>query len=422
MSRKKKIIVIASYTLAIIAALSACLGVSMVKLAEFRRAARYSADSAFEETVRSVDALCASLKKSRYATDPAMAGKLCMEIYADALSAESAMSALPFATHELEKTASFLNCAGDYAYTLGGSRTEGGFTGEELKNLRSLTDKAEKYSSLLRNLQTKLNDAVITMDTRENQTGNVGAEENKSLLSTALLDYEQSLPEEKAMEYDGKYGKVKEQKEGSFTEEELKSMAAKALGAEESELRLAFAFEGEKGRKCYAVGDRQVCVCPAGVESIGCSRLVLQQRISEERAAEIGDKYVQAQGYTEIKAISSKNEGGIYTLRYVSERDGIFYPGSSLTVSVALDDGSIYSFSAEKYDPELPAVSWTVDGMTAQKAVPQALTVESGGQMVLESAGGKAVPCYEFICTDENGGQVTIHVNGETGRQYDITI
>ena len=47
-----------------------------------------------------------------------MCGKVCAEICADARMAETAMSALPFSTVELEQIRGFLGVTGDYAYTL----------------------------------------------------------------------------------------------------------------------------------------------------------------------------------------------------------------------------------------------------------------------------------------------------------------
>ena len=66
MSKKKKLrIVLGTYACALIAALGIFSYVSWRNLRDYRLAARYSAQEAFEETVAAVDHMSAALKKKR---------------------------------------------------------------------------------------------------------------------------------------------------------------------------------------------------------------------------------------------------------------------------------------------------------------------------------------------------------------------
>ena len=89
---RKVFTVITAYALAIIAVLGLFSFVSYKNLGIYRQSSRYASMLAFEETVDAVDRMSSTLAKSVYATDGAMCGKICSQVYADALAAEAALS------------------------------------------------------------------------------------------------------------------------------------------------------------------------------------------------------------------------------------------------------------------------------------------------------------------------------------------
>ena len=130
MSQKAKFI-FGTYIAAALVALSLCCAIGYSRLTDYRRAAAYSSRAAFATTVKAVDSMGAAMKKSLYATDGGLCSSLCGQVYASASAAEAAMLSLPFATEELENLASFLNLAGDYAYSLAPAAAENGFEMKE---------------------------------------------------------------------------------------------------------------------------------------------------------------------------------------------------------------------------------------------------------------------------------------------------
>ena len=102
--------------------------------------------------VTAADALSLSLKKLAYANDEALGKGLCAQAHAAALSCDTALSVLPFATQELEQISAFLNVAGDYAYTLC-AQPRDGFTEEQLTVLTDMSATAADLADSLRELQ-----------------------------------------------------------------------------------------------------------------------------------------------------------------------------------------------------------------------------------------------------------------------------
>ncbi|MBO5496441.1 MAG: germination protein YpeB, partial [Oscillospiraceae bacterium] len=154
MSKKIRVLLIA-YTLAALIGLGGLAWASQSRLNWYRASSDLSAARAFEEAVTAADALSLSLKKLAYANDEALGKGLCAQAHAAALSCDTALSVLPFATQELEGLLGFLNRAGDYTASLCALSAE---TLEESdrQHLRDFGDAAASLADSLRQLQTKV--------------------------------------------------------------------------------------------------------------------------------------------------------------------------------------------------------------------------------------------------------------------------
>ena len=425
MSKKKKLrIVLGTYACALIAALGIFSYVSWRNLRDYRLAARYSAQEAFEETVAAVDHMSAALKKSVYATDGGMCVKICSQVYADALAAEAAMATLPFSTQELEQISGYINQVGDYAYTLCAAAAPEGFTDEQAENLASLSDLAEGLSSSLRELHTSFHNGSVTMDSSELTLRNVGADTGEGRISAELLRFESEFPRRAALEYDGRYGVSDESGTAGkkLSDAEKLAMAASFAGVSPAEVRLAYDYEGVEGRKCYSAGDMLVCVGPRGVESMGRSSLISESRISAEKAQEIAFSYLESHGFEDMALIAAEEGCGTARMKFASTQDGALCLDNFVRISVALDDGSIYAFNAESYSPGAVEAEWNISEQQALSALPESLTAADVKKVVIQSDGGRSMGCYELDCTAPGGGEVKIFVDAVTGRQAEISV
>jgi len=419
-SRKIKVLAL-TYSIALITAMGFYGYTGNRGLEGYRLAALYSSERAFEETVNSVDILSRSLEKSLYATDTAMRSRLCGEIYASAAAAESAMSTLPFTTHELEKLSAFLNVAGDYAHALSGVEAEG-FDKKELDTLAEFSGTAGEFYAALESMRDELNGGDIMMDSREKRLMNVGVDENAAKLSDRLLDYEKGISELKGLEYEGKYGKTQREEAGELNETEMKELAAEFAGVEPGALKLEYEYEGTSGRQCYSVDELLICVSPSGVETMGQSRLVSESRMELEEAERRAKKFLADRGYDDLELSSIRENGAVALMRFSKTADGAVCIDKNIDIGIAMDDGSVYSFNAESYGGEAESAEWTMGEKQAARALPDTLHLEESRKVIKESAGGNDLACYEFTCSDEEGKSVVIYVDAESGLQQEIKV
>lgn len=420
MSKKLKI-VLATYVSAAIVVLGLCTWVEHNSLADYRLAAKYSSGRAFEETVGAVDGLSRALEKSVYATDGGMCSRICSEAYANALAAETAMSTLPFSTQELEQIAAFLNVAGDYAYTLSRQTSQDGFTEEQVETLTGMSSTAAALAESLRSLQGSVNGGDVTMDSREARLMNVGLDDGTEKLSARLLQYEAEFQPMAEFIYDGRFSPQEEEESlGRLDEQEMLAMAAEFAGVEQEELKKEYDYQGEDGRSCYSARGMTICVSPAGVESMSQSRLVGESALSQEEAERIAGDFLEEKGYEELELDRSSINGAVASMRFVRLENGAVCLDDTLSISVALDDGSIYSFNAVDYSGEETGAEWAVSREEAETAIPGSLSVSDMRKVILKSPGGQNLSCYEFSCTDGEQRQVVIYVDAATGKQCEI--
>ena len=420
MSKKLKI-VLATYVSAAVIVLGLCTWVEHNSLADYRLAAKYSSGRAFEETVGAVDGLSRALEKSVYATDGGMCSRICSEAYANALAAETAMSTLPFSTQELEQIAAFLNVAGDYAYTLSRQTSQDGFTQEQIETLTEMSGTAAALAESLLSLQGSVNGGDVIMDSREARLMNVGFDDEAEKLSARLLQYEAEFQPMAEFVYDGKFSPQDEEESlGRLDEQEMLAMAAEFAGVTQEELKKEYDYQGEDGRSSYSARGITICVSPAGVESMSQSRLVGESALSLEEAEALAETFLKERGFEDLELDSAGINGAVAVMRFVKLENGAACLDDTLSISVALDDGSIYSFNAVNYSSGETGAEWTVDQEEAEQALPESLSVADSRKVILKSPGGQDLACYEFSCTDGEERQVVIYVDAATGKQCEI--
>ena len=424
MSRKNAI-VLGTFALALTAVLGIYSFISHQRLENYRLSSKYSALLSFEETVNAVDRMSSTLAKSPYATDGPMCGSICSQVYADAMAAEAAMSTLPFSTVELEEIAGYLNQVGDYAYSLCSTAVTEGFSAQDVEKLTELSGIAAGFSESLRQLQGSVHEGSILLDNRERQVLNIGRDKDASYVSAEFARFEEEFPHRSSLSYDGRYNKAalkSETEDKRLSDAQLLAMAARFAGVSPGEMRLFGEYSGGEGRKCYSAGDVQLVVDGQGVESMSRARIVEESRIGEDEALKAAESFLDKQGFKALSLTEQSVEGNVARFRFCPVQGDVLLPERSLSVSVAMDDGSICSFSRDKYSEAKAGGAWNISSQQAAETLPESLSLQQCDKVIIESEGGREHACYRLKCTNDKNETVTVYVDADTGMQSRINL
>ncbi len=410
------------YVLAALVALTGYAFAATRQLERLRLTAGFESARAFEAAVNAAEGLSETLKKISFVSDEALGKSLCAQAYADALSAETALSILPFDTQELEHLQGFLGRAGDYVESLC-ALTEMQLPAEHREHLRSYGEAAADFAGQLRQMQAQLHEGSILMDTREDRLRNVD-DSGTQKLSALLLGYEGGFTAPEEFAYEGRYSPSQEDTGGTLTDSEAMEIAARAANVEPRELREEYDYEGPDGRRCYSAGGLLIGVSHRGLEFMGRSRLVSGARLTAEQAQEKAEAFLTRMGYEDLALYESRGEGNVAAFVYAPTQDGVMRPDDALRISIALDDGSVYALDATGFSPRAVELSWDTGEDAALATLPEGVEAMSARQLIIKSPGGSYLPCWELTIPGggENDPGARVYVDARTGRQCKVEL
>ena len=438
---KKAAIVAISYLSA------AALVLGVLAWTEHRRAETWETNAAnddqraFGQLVTAVGEVDNALQKSLYVTSPSLAGAICAEVFGKALTAQAAVSALPFSSQELERTDGFLSRVGDYALALSRGALAGrGLTEEERENLRALSDAAEVLSLNLKELQGGLQDGSLSLRELRQAGATLSAgTEGPGWVGDRLSLMEREFPELPSLIYDGPFsehltGQAPRALEGlpEADENEARKAAADFLGLGRGRVYATGAVAGDLPCWGMAADDEAgatvyLSVTKQGARVLGMlsSRPVGSARVTVEQALETAGRFLSAQGYSDMAETYHMTRSGVLTVNYAWRQGDVLCYSDLVKVSVALDSGRVCGFEAKGYltahcHRELPEMA--VDAGTAQGAVPEDLEVLAVQTALVPSDGKYETLCHEFKCADASGRHCIVYVNAQTGQQEKILL
>ena len=151
-------------------------------------------------------------------------------------------------------------------------------------------------------------------------------------------------------------------------------------------------------------------------------RLVSEAALSIGEARAIADDFLKLHGYDDLEFTGGAQNGALAVFNYAQLMGDALCIDKTLSLTVALDDGSIHALNAEKYEPEPEALLWPEEEIYTSVQQPEGLTLVDVRPVVIESPGGRDVACWQMAYQGEDGRNVTIYADAETGLQKDIVI
>ena len=385
-----------------------------VEAARLRRDLQYTYDRALGDLNDCVASMQVTLEKSLYANTPTQQNGLTARVMREASMAKGALAVLPVSDGSLFEASRFITQAGDFAMSLSARISAGGtITQEEYESLRQLGEYASRLQESLRTADPDFSS---------------GNSNNFKETTDQFTDYPTLI-------YDGPFSDHIAQKQPVFLEgkEEIpqgnaQMNAADFLGIGQDQLRHDGDTAGNLATYNFSGETQRITVSRLGgyVVSLIDSREIGESVLSEEEAKQAAAEFLESRGIENMRESYYALSDGVCTINYAYEQDGVLCYPDLIKVSVALDDGSIVEYDASGFlmnhqdQRDLNAQKLTAD--QARESVSPALTPDEGRPALIPTAGLNEVLTYEFLCEGENGEQVLVYINADTGYEEQILI
>lgn len=394
---------------------------------------------AFSNLVDYVNSVEGYLAKSMVSNTPEHAAQTLTQIWRDSNLAMVYLARIPLENDGLAQTAKFLNQVSDYSYTLSRKNIEGeSLNDEDFNNLKELYHYSLDLQNTLNQLSDDLYNGEINWDiiTTGNNLEFAQAVDNVNVFT----NIDDNLNEYQGLIYDGAYSDHvnKAEKVGltgdDIDEETAKNKVKEFFGENNIENIETNSFLKDADIPSYdfsvKLKDKEekysIMISKKGGHIVQSSldREVLEEKISEQEANEIGKSYLSDKGFKNMKETYFVKEGNVVTINYAYNDNGVIVYPDLIKVKLALDNGEIlgiettgYLNSHKEREFKEPKISLE----EARSKINSRLEIVSENMAIIPTEWKTELTCYEFKGKVEDR-EFLVYINAETGKEENVLI
>lgn len=384
---------------------------------------------AVEDLSLSLDNIKTTLNKGLYTNSPAMMNRLSGKLWSEAANAKAALSQLPVEELKLEQTYKFLSQVGNYSQSLSkkfGSGEE--LTEEEKNNLKTLYGYAEDLSGKMWSVEKKIEDGDISFSDLSGAVNN----QQPQTVTEGFTDFEEGFSNYPTLIYDGPFSDHILEREplmlkgqNEITQEQALRKALTVCGEERLNV------SGEEGGKMPSYVFENENTTVSVTKQGGFFSYMLKYRPIENPqlgavdALKRAEKYLESLGIYDVEDTYYEINNGVCIYNFAGEQNDVILYTDLIKVGVALDNGEIMSFDARGYITNHTTRKLTKPALSEEEAeskLSQGLTVFEDNLCVIPTDGLNERFCYEFYCVDNDGRQLLIYINANTGEEEQILL
>ena len=386
---------------------------------------------AFYQLVDNVQDIEVYLSKAMISNSPKSGTETLTYVWREANLAESYLSMLPISSSEIENTSKFLNQVSDYCYSLSRKTMKGEMlTQEDLDNIERLHD----YSS---KLKETLNELALDINLGKVSWGDFSNGDMKDISNNSFTVIEENLHEYAGLIYDGAFSEhmtnpehkgligedIDEQTAKNIVLTTIESKDVKSInysGLTESANIESYDYTVE--RNDGSLWWISVTKKGGHILYVNSNRDVKDEKINDDEADKNAKEFMKKNGYSNMKKTYYSKNGGIETINYAYEQDGVVIYPDLIKVKVALDNGEILGIETTGYlnshtIRDIPEARISKDDAISK--INSKLDILSIGMAIIPTEFQTEITCWE-IKGKVNEKDFLVYINCETGDEEDI--
>ena len=341
---------------------------------------------------------------------------------------------------ELEHTAKFLNQVSDYTYSLSRKTIESQeLTQEDLDNLDKLHNLSLDLENTLNQLSVDIYAGKISWAELTREKDPAFSQQVSNISHDSFSNLEENFHEYAGIIYDGAFSE-------HLTNPNRLGLTGDDID-QESAQKVAEEFVGKDSvKKVNATGTTEhaniqaydftittkenntiwISVSKKGghVVSMNSNRNVTAEILNQEELDIITDEYLGNKGFTDMKKTYFTKNGGIETINYAYEQDGVIVYPDLIKVKVAMDNGEILGLETTGYlnsHTERNLTEIKVSQDEAREKINTKLEINSERLAIIPTEFQTELLCWEFKGTIGDR-DFLVYVNVETGKEEDILV
>jgi spore germination protein len=372
--------------------------------------------------------------KSKSSLSPAL-----VEVWGLTSQARSNVGQLPLRLLPVNKTEEFLTNIGDFSYrTAVRDLDKEPLTQNEYATLQKLYDNSAEIQGEIRKVQhmvfeNKLRwmDVELAYAKDQNPKNNVIIDGFKTV-ERNVMTYSDANADPSLTNYKVNRASLSNVKGEKITTEQAKDIARKFLELNRT-AQIKVDLTGEKLEDRYyslemkepkTNSEIYMDITEKGGYPVWVidSRDISAQKVDLNQASINGLKFLERNKFSNMELTESSQYDTIGVFTYVTKQDGVRIYPESVTMKIALDDGSIVGFSSKNYlaaytKRTIPKPKISVE--EARNNISSNLKIMEERQAIILNKLNQEVLCYEFVGTRGND-TYQIFVNADTGVEEQI--
>ncbi|XRG77690.1 germination protein YpeB [Rossellomorea sp. GAMAL-10_SWC] len=372
--------------------------------------------------------------KSKSSLSPAL-----VEVWGLTSQARSNVGQLPLRLLPVNKTEEFLTNIGDFSYrTAVRDLDKEPLTQNEYATLQKLYDNSAEIQGEIRKVQhmvfeNKLRwmDVELAYAKDQNPKNNVIIDGFKTV-ERNVMTYSDANADPSLTNYKVNRASLSNVKGEKITTEQAKDIAKKFLELNSTAQIKVDLTGGKLADRYYSLEIREpktnseiyMDITEKGGYPVWVidRRNIKAQKIDLNQASINGLKFLVRNKFSNMELTESSQYDTIGVFTYVTKQDGVRIYPESVTMKIALDDGSIVGFSSRNYlaaytKRTIPKPKISVE--EARNSISSNLKIMEERKAIILNKLNQEVLCYEFVGTRGND-TYQIFVNADTGVEEQI--
>lgn len=387
---------------------------------------------AIEDLAAAADNISITIEKQLVSGTSDQQEILANKLFNEASNAKLAISRLPMKDMSLENTYKYLSQVGNYAVSIAKKTADRSLTQKDYDDLKQLRSYAEQLSDRLWEIERAVSAGEIDIYSVSDNFTN----EKTPAITESFTEFEEGFSSYPTLIYDGPFSDHIMEKEPLMTkgEEEVTRQKAlergsRALQMSSNDLNEVSASDGKL--PCWIFSDRENTVSCAVTKKGGFvsyfikSEQPTKANISVSEATELAEKFLEDSGYKNMKVTYFEKLQNTVTVNFAYYIDKITCYTDLMKVTVSLENGDILGWDATGYIVNHRKRSFPEKVMSVkecQKRLSPYLQCKTSGMALIPTEGGGEEYCYEYKCRSEEGRDILVYINAQTGKEEQILI